>query len=38
MEVATQRYWSMMECRKLHVRKHGEDMTEVKSWRFTGFK
>jgi xylulose-5-phosphate/fructose-6-phosphate phosphoketolase len=38
VEAATQRYWSMMERHKLYVSEHGEDMPEVKNWRFTGVK
>jgi len=33
--VATDRYWSTMERHKLHVSEHGEDMPEVRQWRWT---
>jgi xylulose-5-phosphate/fructose-6-phosphate phosphoketolase len=32
---ATDRYWSTMERHKLYVSEHGEDMPEVKHWRWT---
>jgi xylulose-5-phosphate/fructose-6-phosphate phosphoketolase len=31
---ATQRYWTTMERHKLYVSEHGEDMPEVKTWRW----
>ncbi len=32
---ATARYWAMMEKHKLYVIEHGEDMPEVRDWRWT---
>jgi xylulose-5-phosphate/fructose-6-phosphate phosphoketolase len=32
---ATDRYWSTMERHKLYVSEHGEDMPEVRNWRWT---
>jgi xylulose-5-phosphate/fructose-6-phosphate phosphoketolase len=34
VEQATQRYWTAMERHKLYVGEHGEDMPEVKNWRW----
>jgi xylulose-5-phosphate/fructose-6-phosphate phosphoketolase len=34
VEPETQRYWSTMERHKLYVSEHGEDMPEVKNWRW----
>jgi xylulose-5-phosphate/fructose-6-phosphate phosphoketolase len=34
-QTAIARYWSTMERHKLYVREHGEDMPEVKNWRWT---
>ena len=31
---ATQRYWTTMERHKLYVAEHGEDMPEVRDWRW----
>ncbi len=33
-EDATQRYWTMMERHKLYISEHGEDMPEVRDWRW----
>jgi xylulose-5-phosphate/fructose-6-phosphate phosphoketolase len=35
VEQATQRYWTAMERHKLYVSEHGEDMPEVKDWRWS---
>jgi len=35
VETATQRYWTMMERHKLYVAEHGDDMPEVKDWRWS---
>jgi xylulose-5-phosphate/fructose-6-phosphate phosphoketolase len=35
VEQATQRYWTAMERHKLYVGEHGEDMPEVKNWRWS---
>jgi xylulose-5-phosphate/fructose-6-phosphate phosphoketolase len=35
LEQATQRYWTAMERHKLYVGEHGEDMPEVKNWRWS---
>jgi xylulose-5-phosphate/fructose-6-phosphate phosphoketolase len=34
VDVATARYWETMERHKLYVSEHGEDMPEVKNWRW----
>jgi xylulose-5-phosphate/fructose-6-phosphate phosphoketolase len=31
----TQRYWTMIERHKLYVAEHGEDLPEVRDWRWT---
>ena len=35
VEYETQRYWTAMERHKLYVGEHGEDMPEVKNWRWS---
>ena len=35
VEHETQRYWTSMERHKLYVGEHGEDMPEVKNWRWS---
>jgi xylulose-5-phosphate/fructose-6-phosphate phosphoketolase len=35
VEEATERYWTAMERHKLYVGEHGEDMPEVKNWRWS---
>jgi xylulose-5-phosphate/fructose-6-phosphate phosphoketolase len=35
VEAATDRYWATMERHKLWVSEHGDDMPEVKAWRWT---
>jgi len=35
VEHETQRYWTAMERHKLYVGEHGEDMPEVKNWRWS---
>ena len=34
VEKATARYWSTMERHKLYISEHGEDMPEVRDWRW----
>jgi xylulose-5-phosphate/fructose-6-phosphate phosphoketolase len=31
---ATDRHWSIMERHKLYIGEHGEDMPEVRDWRW----
>jgi xylulose-5-phosphate/fructose-6-phosphate phosphoketolase len=35
VDVATARYWETMERHKLYVSEHGQDMPEVRAWRWT---
>jgi xylulose-5-phosphate/fructose-6-phosphate phosphoketolase len=35
LDKATARYWASMEHHKLYVSEHGEDMPEVRDWRWT---
>ncbi len=35
VEQATSRYWTTMERHKLHISEHGEDMPEIRDWRWT---
>jgi xylulose-5-phosphate/fructose-6-phosphate phosphoketolase len=35
VEQATARYWTTMERHKLYISEHGEDMPEVRDWRWT---
>ncbi len=35
LEKATARYWTSMERHKLYISEHGEDMPEVRNWRWT---
>jgi len=35
VETATARYWTTMERHKLYVSEHGDDMPEVRDWRWT---
>ncbi|MGH7042713.1 MAG: phosphoketolase family protein [Acetobacteraceae bacterium] len=35
VEAATARYWTTMERHKLYVSEHGEDLPEVRNWRWT---
>jgi xylulose-5-phosphate/fructose-6-phosphate phosphoketolase len=32
---ATARYWSTMERHKRHIGEHGDDLPEVRNWRWT---
>ena len=32
---ATERYWTTMQRHKLHVSEHGEDMPEIRDWRWS---
>jgi len=34
VEIATERYWASMERHKLYVSEHGDDMPEVRDWRW----
>jgi xylulose-5-phosphate/fructose-6-phosphate phosphoketolase len=36
VETATARYWTTIERHRLHIAEHGEDMPEVRDWRWTG--
>jgi xylulose-5-phosphate/fructose-6-phosphate phosphoketolase len=38
VDKATARYWETMERHKLYVSEHGEDMPEVKDWRWTPWR
>jgi xylulose-5-phosphate/fructose-6-phosphate phosphoketolase len=35
VETETDRYWAIMERHKLYVSEHGDDMPEVKNWRWS---
>jgi xylulose-5-phosphate/fructose-6-phosphate phosphoketolase len=35
VETATARYWTMMERHKLYIAEHGDDLPEVRDWRWT---
>jgi xylulose-5-phosphate/fructose-6-phosphate phosphoketolase len=35
LQKATDRYWATMERHKLYVSEHGEDLPEVRNWRWT---
>src|SRR5271168_870168 len=35
VERATARYWTTMERHKLYISEHGEDMPEVRDWRWS---
>jgi len=34
VEAATARYWATMERHKAYISEHGEDMPEVRDWRW----
>jgi len=34
LETATARYWTTMERHKLYISEHGDDMPEVRNWRW----
>ena len=36
LDRATARYWSRIERHKLHIAEHGEDLPEVRDWRWQG--
>ena len=33
---ATARYWTAMERHKLYIAEHGEDLPEIRDWRWSG--
>jgi xylulose-5-phosphate/fructose-6-phosphate phosphoketolase len=35
VKAATERYWATMQRHKLYVSEHGEDMPEIRDWRWT---
>jgi xylulose-5-phosphate/fructose-6-phosphate phosphoketolase len=35
LDKATARYWAAMERHKLYICEHGDDMPEVRDWRWT---
>jgi xylulose-5-phosphate/fructose-6-phosphate phosphoketolase len=35
VEAATARYWTMMERHKLYIAEHGDDLPEVRDWRWS---
>jgi xylulose-5-phosphate/fructose-6-phosphate phosphoketolase len=35
IQAATDRYWTTMQRHKLYVSEHGDDMPEVRDWRWT---
>jgi len=35
VQKATAHYWTTMERHKLYISEHGEDMPEVRDWRWT---
>ncbi|HEY4125021.1 MAG TPA: hypothetical protein VGM36_10430, partial [Rhizomicrobium sp.] len=35
LEKATARYWTAMERHKLYISEHGEDLPEIREWRWT---
>ena len=36
VEAATARYWTTMQRHKLYIGEHGDDLPEVRDWRWTG--
>ena len=38
VEQATARYWTTMGRHKLYIGEHGDDMPEIRNWRWTGWK
>lgn len=32
--IATERYWASMERHKLYIGEHGEDLPEIRDWRW----
>ncbi len=37
VEKATARYWETMQRHNLHISEHGEDLPEVRNWRWTAW-
>jgi len=35
VETATARYWAAMERHKLYISEHGDDMPEVRDWKWS---
>jgi xylulose-5-phosphate/fructose-6-phosphate phosphoketolase len=35
LDQAAARYWAAMERHKLYISEHGDDMPEVRDWRWT---
>jgi xylulose-5-phosphate/fructose-6-phosphate phosphoketolase len=35
VQTATARYWTTMERHKLYISGHGDDMPEIRHWRWT---
>jgi xylulose-5-phosphate/fructose-6-phosphate phosphoketolase len=36
VERATSRYWTRIERHKLYIAEHGDDLPEVRDWRWLG--
>jgi len=35
VDAETQRYWATMERHKLYIAEHGEDLPEIRDWRWS---
>jgi xylulose-5-phosphate/fructose-6-phosphate phosphoketolase len=35
VEKATERYWTSMENHKLYISEHGDDLPEIRNWRWS---